>query len=284
MSELASESWAEHVHVVALHTYPIKGCAGISLTNALLTPAGLAHDRTFMIVDESGVFRSQRRDPLLATIRPEIDDDGLRLHAPGTDPLRVAVDLDGPRRPVEMFGNPYRGIDQGDAVAGWLTRALGAPSRLVRVPPEHDRVTDGETPGRAGFADSGALLLTSRTSWAELDRRIVERDAAGIPMDRFRPNVVVDGWTEPHVEDQARELAVGDVELAFAKQAIRCAVTLVDQRTGVRAGPEPLRTLADYRRVPGKGVAFGVKFSVLRTGRLAVGDEVVVRRWAAITA
>jgi uncharacterized protein YcbX len=280
------------VRVVALHTYPIKGCAGVALTNALLTRAGLAHDRTFMIVDERGVFRSQRREPLLATIRPEIDGDGLRLHAPGTDPLRVVVDLDGPRRPVEMFGDPYLGIDQGDAVADWLTRALGAPRRLVRVPPEHDRVTDGETPGRAGFADSGALLLTSRTSWAELDRRIAERDAAPagrmstVPMDRFRPNIVVDGWSEPHAEDQARELSVGEVELAFAKQAIRCAVTLVDQRTGVRAGPEPLRTLADYRRVPGKGVAFGVKFSVLRTGRLAVGDEVVVRRWAkaAITA
>jgi uncharacterized protein len=272
--------------VVALHTYPIKGCAGVALTSALLTPAGLAHDRTFMVVDEHGVFRSQRRDPLLATIRPEIVDDGLVLRAPRADAVRVAVDLDGPRRPVELFGNPYRGIDQGEPVARWLTRVLGAPSRLVRVPPEHDRVTDGETPGRAGFADSGALLLTSRASWAELDRRIAERDSEGVPMDRFRPNVVVDGWTEPHTEDQVRELSVGDTELAFAKQAIRCAVTLVDQRTGLRAGPEPLRTLAGYRRVPGKGVAFGVKFSVLRTGRLTVGDELVVRRWAgaAITA
>lgn len=274
--------------VVALHTYPIKGCAGIALTGGFLTPAGLAHDRTFMIVDEGGGFRSQRREPLLATIRPEIADDGraLSLHAPGVDAVRVAVDLDGPRRPVELFGNPYRGIDQGEPVAAWLTRVLGAPSRLVRVPPEHDRVTDGETPGRAGFADSGALLLTSHASWAELNRRIAERGSDGVPVERFRPNIVVDGWTEPHTEDLVRELSVGDTELAFAKQAIRCVVTLVDQRTGVRAGPEPLRTLADYRRVPGKGVAFGAKFSVVRTGRLAVGDELAVRRWArsAITA
>jgi uncharacterized protein len=268
--------------VVALHTYPIKGCAGTSLTGAHLTPAGLAHDRTFMVVDEHGSFRSQRRCPLLATIRPEIVDDGRELvvHAPGADPVRVAVDLDGPRRAVELFGNPYRGIDQGEAVAGWLTRVLGTPSRLVRVPPEHDRVTDGETPGRAGYADSGALLLVSRASWAELDRRITGRGTASVPMDRFRPNVVVDGWAEPHVEDEIREMTVGDAELAFAKLAVRCAVTLVDQRTGVRAGPEPLRTLADYRRVTGKGVAFGAKFSVPRPGRLAVGDELLVRRWA----
>jgi uncharacterized protein len=268
--------------VVALHTYPIKGCAGTALSSAFLAPAGVLHDRTFMVVDERGVFRSQRRDPLLATIRPEIVGDGqeLVLHAPGAGALRVAVDLAGPRRPVEMFGNPYRGIDQGDAVAEWLTEALGRPSRLVRVPPEHDRVTDGETPGRAGFADSGALLLASRASWAELARRITERGAERVPMDRFRPNVVVDGWTEPHVEDQVREMSIGDADLAFAKLAIRCAVTLVDQRTGARAGPEPLRTLADYRRVTDKGVAFGAKFSVLRTGQLTVGDELVVHRWA----
>ena len=267
--------------IVALHTYPIKGCAGVALTDALLTPAGIAHDRTFLVVDERGVFRSQRRDPRLATIRPEVVDEGreLMLHAPGTDALRIAVDLDGPRRPVEMFGDPYRGIDQGDAVAEWLTHVLGSGSRLVRVPPDHDRVTDGETPGTAGYADSGALLLTSRASWVELDRRIVGRDGEPVPMERFRPNVVVDGWVEPHVEDQVREASIGDTELGFAKLAIRCAVTLVDQRTGVRVGPEPLRTLADYRRITDKGVAFGAKFSVLRPGRLAVGDELVVRRW-----
>jgi uncharacterized protein YcbX len=271
-----------NARVVALHTYPVKGCAGIALTSAFLAPAGLAHDRTFMVVDESGGFRSQRRDPLLATIRPAIFGDGreLELHAPGADAVRVAVDIDGPRRPVEMFGDPYQGIDQGDTVARWLTRVLGRPSRLVRVPPEHERVTDGETPGRAGFADSGALLLAGRASWEELDRRITERGAHGVPMDRFRPNVVVDGWAEPHVEDRVREMSIGDADLAFAKQAIRCAVTLVDQRTGVRSGPEPLRTLAEYRRVTAKGVAFGVKFSVVGTGHLTVGDELVVRRWA----
>ncbi|HLU59210.1 MAG TPA: MOSC N-terminal beta barrel domain-containing protein [Pseudonocardia sp.] len=268
--------------VVSLHTYPIKGCAGVASTSAFLTPAGLAHDRTFMVVDEEGVFRSQREDPLLATIRPEVLDDGraLALAAPGAGEVRVEVDLDGPRRPVEMLGNPYKGIDQGDAVAAWLTGVLGRPSRLVRVPPEHDRTTDGETPGRAGFADSGALLLTSQASWAELDRRIGERRAEPVAMERFRPNVVVDGWSEPHVEDRVRELTIGGADLAFAKLAIRCAVTLVDQRTGRRAGPEPLRTLADYRRISTLGVAFGAKFSVLRTGWLAVGDELVVRRWA----
>ncbi|MHA6629706.1 MOSC domain-containing protein [Pseudonocardia sichuanensis] len=270
------------VRVVGLHTYPIKGCAGTALTTARLTPAGLAHDRSFMVTDERGVFRSQRRDPLLAAIRPEVADDGrvLVLRAAGADALRIPVDVDAPRRPVELFGRPFRGIDQGDAVAGWLSAVLGTASRLVRVPPEHDRVTDGETPGTCGYADSGALLLVSRASLDELNRRITERGAAAVPMERFRPNVVVDGWGDPHVEDGARDVRIGATALAFAKLAIRCAVTLVDQQSGERVGPEPLRTLADYRRVTDAGVAFGAKFSVRRTGDLDVGEAVHVDRWA----
>jgi uncharacterized protein len=273
-------------HVVALHTYPIKGCAGSGPADATLTPAGLAHDRSFMIVDEHGSFRTQRHDPRLATIRPEVDGDGgaLVLRAAGVDDLRMPVDTGGPRQNVTLFGKPLRGIDQGDAVADWLSHVLGTASRLVRVPPEHDRVTGGERPGTAGYADSAAVLVTGRASWAELERRIVERGADPVPMDRFRANIVVDGWSEPHVEDRAREVRIGDVEhgaeLGFAKLAVRCAVTTVDQRTGLRAGPEPLRTLADYRRVTDSGVAFGAKFSVLRPGRLAIGDEVVVHHWA----
>ncbi|HYH33285.1 MAG TPA: MOSC N-terminal beta barrel domain-containing protein [Pseudonocardia sp.] len=269
--------------VVALRTYPVKGCAGTELAAADLTPAGLAHDRTFMVVDEHGTFRTQRGLPRLATIRPDVRAGGaeLLLRAPGVEDLRLAVDLDAPRRPVDLFGSPLRGIDQGDEVAAWFSDVLGAASRLVRVPPEHDRATGGETPGTCAYADSGALLITSRASLEELNRRIGERGAPPVPMDRFRPNVVVDGWAEPHVEDQARDVRIGDAELGFAKLAVRCAVTLVDQRAGVRAGPEPLRTLAGYRRVTAAGVAFGAKFSVLRPGRPAVGDEVRVQRWTA---
>ncbi|MBZ4322852.1 MOSC N-terminal beta barrel domain-containing protein, partial [Streptomyces huiliensis] len=70
--------------VVALSSYPVKGCAGTFLDQAVLTPAGLVHDRAFMVVDDEGVFRSQRKDPLLATIRPEVGADGalLTLRAP----------------------------------------------------------------------------------------------------------------------------------------------------------------------------------------------------------
>ncbi|TVL87929.1 MOSC domain-containing protein [Streptomyces sp. SAJ15] len=290
------------VIVVDLISYPIKGCAGIPLTESLLTPAGLAYDRSFMVVSEDGVFRSQRREPLLAVVRPEISADGerLTLTAPGMTPLPIAVDSHSAPRAVEMFDKPYRGIDQGPDAAAWFSELLGAPSRLVRVPRDHGRVTDGWIPGTAGYADSGALLMLSRASLDELGRRLRAAGSPSLPMDRFRPNVVVDtrsaeaasaagaaeaadlaDLTEPHWEDRARRVRAGNAELGYLKLAVRCAVTMVDQTRGVKAGPEPLRTLAHYRRTTAGGIVFGTKFSVVRPGKLAVGDEVTVTEWGA---
>ncbi|MFF7311478.1 MOSC N-terminal beta barrel domain-containing protein [Streptomyces sp. NPDC008137] len=268
-------------HVVELTYYPLKGCAGTSVQEALLTPAGLAHDRSFMVVSEDGGYRTQRRDPRLALIRPAITAEGARLtlRAPGLEALHLSVDASGPRQKVDLFGTPYQGIDQGDAAAGWLSDVLGARSRLVRVPPEHDRVTDGMTPGTSGYADSCALHVVSRSTLDLLNRKLTERGARPLPMDRFRPNLVLDGWDDPHTEDRAHRIRIGDTELGYAKLAIRCAVTLVDQRSGTRAGPEPLRTLAAYRRASQGGIAFGTKYAVLRPGEVSVGDEAAVAVW-----
>ncbi|MBH5335038.1 MOSC N-terminal beta barrel domain-containing protein [Streptomyces pactum] len=267
--------------VVELLTYPIKGCAGVPLTEAVLTEAGIAHDRSFMVVDGDGVFRSQRGTPRLAVIRPLVGADGdrLTLRAPGTAELTVPIDRESVRRDVTLFGDPYRGIDQGQDAADWLSAVLGVPSRLVRVPPEHDRRTDGLTPGTSGYADSSAVHVISRASLDDVNRRITAAGREPLPMDRFRPNIVLDGWTEPYREDLVRRMGIGETELGYTKLAIRCAVTLVDQDRGTRAGPEPLRTLAGYRRAARGGVAFGAKFAVLRTGGLAVGDEVRVTTW-----
>ncbi|MGW9177491.1 MOSC domain-containing protein [Streptomyces decoyicus] len=270
--------------VTALTSYPVKGCAGTPAAAAELTPAGLPHDRSFLVVGPQGVFRSQRSDPRLAVVRPEVSTDGtqLTLNAPGLETLHLDIDLGtgpSPRCEVEMFGDPYRAVDQGDRAAEWLSEALGAASRLVRVPPEHDRVTDGLTPGTSGFADSSPVHVISLASFDDLNRRITAAGRPPVTMDRFRPNIVVDGWDAPQTEDRARRVTVGGGELGFAKLAVRCAVTLVDQSTGDKAGPEPLRTLASYRRVPEGGVAFGSKFSVLGTGKVAVGDAFEVTEW-----
>ncbi|MEU4743657.1 MOSC N-terminal beta barrel domain-containing protein [Actinosynnema sp. NPDC023658] len=258
-----------------LYHYPVKGCAGVRVPAGAVGPAGLEHDRCFLVTDLAGTYRSQRRDPLLATIRPEVREDAgcLSLSAPGAGAIRVPVDQTAPRRSVTLFGNPYTGIDQGDDVAAWLTAVLGAPSRLVLAPPEHRRVTDGLTPGTSGYADSCAVHVLSEASLRELNERITAGGGRPVPLSRFRPNVVVDGW-DAHEEDHVLRLTAGGVELGYAKPATRCAVTVVDQLDGTRVGPEPLRTLATYRRATAGGVVFGAKHAVVRPGRIAVGDVV----------
>lgn len=270
--------------VSELVRYPVKGCAGTPLSAATVTTTGITHDREFMLVDPDGVFRSQRRDPAMAVVRPTVTEDGTRLvvAAPDTDPVEVDVVEDGPRVDVSLFGQWFgTGVDQGDAAAKWFSAVLGEQCRLVRVPPDHDRNGSGEHPGKVGFADAHALLLTAQASLVELNRRIAARGAHPIPMNRFRPNIVVAGWPDPHTEDRFRLMSIGTVELGYAVRAIRCAVPTVAQETGRRSGPEPTRTLADYRREPdfGGGVSFGVKAAVLGAGEIRIGDPVLVREW-----
>lgn len=259
----------------ALVTYPVKGCAGTALDTARVGVTGLEHDRAFMIVDADGAFRSQRSDPVLAVVRCSVTDAALTLEHSSFGSVTIAVDRDAAPREVTMFRAPMRGIDQGDRVAGWLTAVIGQPSRLVAAPPDHGRVTNGIHPGSAQFADSSAVHMLSTASLADLNSRL----EVALPMDRFRPNIVVNGWSEPHLEDEVRETTIGSARLAYTELAIRCAVTTVEQATGVRGGPEPLRTLGTYRRARQKGVAFGSKFSVLQDGVVAVGDELRIDDW-----
>ncbi|MFE0368614.1 MOSC domain-containing protein [Streptomyces tendae] len=268
--------------IAQLAYYPVKGCAAVRTTTAVITPAGITHDRAFLVVDGKGVFRTQRRHPQLALITPEVSPDGTRmsLHHPDLAPLSFAVARNGPRRSVDLFGKPFRGIDQGPVVGEWLSQAVGEASRLVRVPPDHRRVTDGHTPGTSGYADSSAVHLLSAASVALLNEKLRSAGKPAVPMERFRPNIVVDGWEHAHTEDLLRRMTIGDCELGYAKLALRCVVTTVDQRSARRVGPEPLRTLAGYRRTKG-GLALGTKFAVVRPGTVCVGDPVLVTRWGA---
>ncbi|MFC9893690.1 MOSC domain-containing protein [Nocardia sp. NPDC127579] len=264
--------------VSELWLYPIKGCAGSPLTRAQILPTGVVHDRTFMFVRPDGLFRSQRGTPRLSVIRPELASDGakLTLSAPGSDTHTVDVRPDGPRLTVNVH-NIWTGaaIDQGDEVAAWAGDLLEEPVRLVRVPPEHHRAVD-EWHGDITFTDSTPLHLTSTSSLDDLNARIQAKGAVGVPMERFRPNIVTTGWPTPYAEDDLRDFTLGTSHLRWVKPDVRCPVTMVDQPTGTRSGPEPLRTLADYRRDPAGGVTFGIKVAVQTSGIIALGDEIAV--------
>ena len=258
--------------VSSLALYPIKGCGGIVVDQAEVTPTGLAHDRLFAPVKSDGTIVWQGEAPKLAAVRVRLLHDGakMELSAPGAGELVLDVTADGPSRPVEVEKWPGAGVDQGDDAAEWLSGAIGKAVRLVREPARASRARGG--------SDPTALLVLSLSSLEGLNARIAARGANPVPMDRFRPNIVISGWPEPHTEDRVRRMTIGGAEIGFGERAIRCAVTLVDQTTGVRVGPEPLRTLADYRRET-DGVSFGLKTTVLSPGAITVGDHVTVTEW-----
>lgn len=258
-----------------LRIYPVKGAAGIPLEAAELDACGFRWDRRWLVTDPDGRFFTQRELPRLALLRPRIEGDALVLDAPDTAPLRVPLaEPGGARSPVRIWDDVVEAATVGPEAAEWLSDVLGTACRLVRFPADVQRPLDPRyaVPGaadRVGFADAYPILLITQASLDELNRRL----ATPVPMDRFRPNLVVAG-TVPHAEDGWRRIEVAGIVLHVVKPCARCVVTTLDQATGV-PGKEPLRTLARYRKV-GSKVLFGQNAIHEGRGTIRLGDRVTV--------
>ena len=247
-----------------LFVYPVKSCRGLAVDTALLTVRGLQHDREWMIVaagSEPGRFLTQREHPRLALVGTSLPAAGLTLSAPRMEPFTVGDRPDGARRQVAVWRDTVRAIDQGDDVADWLSAFLGVAVRLVRFDPEWRRACNpqyaGDSGAHTGFADGYPVLILGSASLADLNARLQTRGAAPLPINRFRPNLVVDGL-ESHDEDHLATLGCGEVNLRLVKPCVRCQITTTDQDTA-QVGTEPLLTLGGYRNDPALGgVTFGM--------------------------
>jgi hypothetical protein len=265
------------IYLSELHYYPIKSCRSLALTTALVTQRGLLDDRLLMLVGADDYFLTQREHPRMALIAPELlsTDKGhlLTLHAPDMPALTVAVGNRGARRQVQLWDDLCLAVDQGDEVADWLSHFLGAQIRLVRMADEFQRWlrprTTQSPPVESSFADGLPLLLIAQASLDDLNGRLV----SPLPMNRFRPNLVVQGCPA-FAEDQWRRIRVGALEFDVVKPCVRCQLITVDQESAA-VGKEPLATLSTYRRIDGK-VMFGQKLVSRSTGLLHVGDPVEV--------
>lgn len=260
--------------VTALRRYPVKACSAEHLDSASVGVDGLLHDRMLAVVVGDRIV-TQREFPRLARVRPSLDDATglLRLAYDGQDPVAATVKTDRPTRDVTIFEAAVAVVDQDPLLSEWFSDVLGTSARLVAAPPSTRRVSPGEVEGQTLLSDEGTVSLHSEASLARLNDALAERGHEALSSDRFRANIVIDG-VAAHAEDDVHLLEVGEVRMAFAQLDERCAVTTVDQRTGERSGHEPLRTLADYRRIDGGGVAFGIYTAVLVPGTLHVGDRV----------
>jgi len=262
------------LRVDGLYCYPVKSCGGTTLVTATVGPRGIVGDRQWMVVDDSGEFLTQRELHRMALVSPRLLHNGLlELSAPGMPPLTVTAAVRQDRVDVSIWRDRCVAIDEGQSAAEWLTAFLEARCRLVRFPDDATRRVDPEYAGpndQVGFADGFSFLLTSRASLDDLNQRLT----APLPMNRFRPNIVVSGG-EAFEEDRWKRIRVGGITFAVVKPCARCVTTTVDQQTG-EASREPLRTLATFRNVTGRGVMFGQNLIHDQSGVLHVGAEVAV--------
>jgi uncharacterized protein len=253
------------VRIASLHVYPLKSAGGIELERAALTLAGIAEDRRWMLVSASGVFLTQRELPRLALVQPAIFETELRLSAPGSGQITVPLAQMGERHRVRVWQHHCDAFDEGPLVAQWLAQFLGRDCRLVRFDPAHRRLSEREWTGdieaENRFTDGFPLLAVNSASLADLNARLSQP----LPMNRFRPNIVLDGL-EAFDEDRVQELRAGAIRLQFAKPCTRCVITTTNQATGIVEGSEPLRTLKTYRYDAAlRGVRFGHNL-IVRSG------------------
>lgn len=226
-----------------LFVYPIKSCAGVAVSEAILTPTGLDLDRAWMVVDARGDFVSQRELPRMALIQPTLRHYDLVLRAPGMLALHLAIDAAEQPVTVRVWDDEVRAYDMGVVAAQWFTDFLSpagsglGPLRLVRFDPDEQRLADKRWTGGVSapnqFSDGFPVLVAGEASLALFNRQLAEAGQAAVGMARFRPNLVLSGL-DAYDEDHIDKLWLGDgegdavVQLRLVKPCVRCSIPDVD--------------------------------------------------------
>jgi uncharacterized protein YcbX len=260
-----------------LFIYPVKSCAGIALREARLFATGLEYDRSWMVTDPDGAMFTQRAYPRMALIKTELGAEELVLRASGMSELRTPLDaarLDASRKvETKVWHDAAYGIDTGDASAAWFSEFLGMPARLLRFNPERERTVDPDYTDSTGgattlFADGFPLLVIGQASLDDLNTRLTGKGAPAVPIDRFRPNLVLTGL-DAYEEDYVETLSIASdtdaeppVQLQLVKLCARCPMPTIDQAKGAPNPDwpnEPSDTMSVYRAQPQRdgAITFG---------------------------
>ena len=244
------------MQVSQLVIYPIKSLGGISLKEAQLSDRGLALDRRFMLIDEQGIFLTQRTLPEMALLRPSFENEVLRIKhtsgglAPLDVPLPGSSDFKtGQALQVDVWSDSMMAVALSSSYDKWFSEALGRSVRLVYMPEESHRFVKepyARNKDLNSFSDGMPILIIGEESLHALNRLLDQP----VPMDRFRPNIVFSGGLA-YLEDNFREIKIGNRRFWGGKRCARCNMTTINQDTAA-VGMEPLKTLSTYRRFGNK--------------------------------
>jgi uncharacterized protein YcbX len=266
----------------SIRVFPVKSLGGVRVDEAQVEPWGLAGDRRWLVLTPDGTALTAREEHRMLGITATPDGAAIVLADRDGGGLRVEPPADGELVSTTLSRVGF--VRAAPAAAGqWLSERLGTEVRLGWLDDARRRSVSEQHGGRPGdalnLADPGPLLLASTATMRRLNAWIAETAAergegppAPLPVDRFRPTVVVDGAAEPFVEDGWRRVRIGEVTFRFAEHCDRCVLTTVDT-TALAAGKEPLRTLARHRQWDHK-TWFGVRLVPETTGVVRVGDPV----------
>jgi hypothetical protein len=262
------------LQVSALYIYPIKSLGGISLNQSQVTDRGLQYDRRWMLVDGKGVFLSQRKLPQMALLQVSMEATGLVV-SHKKNGATITIPFAPPslnETEVTVWESRSTALRVSHAADAWFSGQLGVACSLVQMTEAHPILVDPEYAHRGeltSFSDGYPFLLIGQSSLDDLNQRLAEP----VPMNRFRPNIVVSG-AAPFAEDNWQHFTIGQLHFYGVKLCGRCVVTTIDQNVGI-AGKEPLQTLTGYRK-DGNKIYFGQNLLHQGTGMIQLGDAVQV--------
>jgi uncharacterized protein YcbX len=254
--------------------FPVKSLCGVRVAKADVEERGLRYDRRWMIVDENGVFITQRKLPKMTLITVSFSPNGLILSHRGQS-SRVLVPywpVSSQCIQVQVWKDACTAFTVTDEADAWLTRILEKPVRIVEMRESNHRSMTPAFSNKGellSFADDFPYHLISEASLADLNSKLKE----SVGMGRFRPNFVV-GGAEPFAEDRWKRIQIGNTHFELVSPCERCVVTAIDTATGEK-GTEPLKTLSTYRKVDRK-ILFGQNLISLKHGTVQEGDDVGV--------
>jgi uncharacterized protein len=260
------------LNISELYIYPIKSLRGIKVSRAEVTDRGFKHDRRWMLIDENNRFISQREVATMALLKVKIEDNGLKVTFDETS-LKVPFIIGNKDViNVKIWDDECPAQLVNEESDRWFSNVLSIKCRLVYMSDESLRVTDpryAPDGSVTSFADAYPFLLISQASLDDLNSRL----EVALPIDRFRPNIVVTGG-QPYQEDIMNEFAINGISFFGVKLCARCNIPTIDQQTA-KAGKEPSKTMATYRLKNNK-IYFGQNLIHSGTGFISVGDEVSV--------